>query len=120
MDINGKIVSVLPLQSGESRNGQWKKQEFILETAGQYPRKICFNLWGDKVDQFPLTVNQEVKVYFEVESREYNNRWYTEAKAWKVETASAGSKEDVPPPQSSQDQSWLNDTDESNEGELPF
>lgn len=87
MDINGKIIAILPLQSGQGRSGQWKKQEFVIQTSGQYPRSICFNLWGEKIDNFSLKLDQEVKVHFELESREYNNRWYTEAKAWKVEGA---------------------------------
>lgn len=75
----------MPMQQGEGRNGnQWKKQEYILEIPGQYPKKVCFNVWGDKVDSFNIRQDEELTVSFDVESREYNGRWYTEVKAWKV------------------------------------
>ena len=53
MELIGKIVQVLPLQSGTSKAGNsWQKQEYILETLGtQYPRKVCFNLFGDNDEQ---------------------------------------------------------------------
>jgi len=84
MEVTGKIFKLLPLQQGEGRNGPWKKQEFILETDAQVSRKICFSLWGDKVDQFPLAEAEPVEVMFDLESREFNGRWYTDAKAWKI------------------------------------
>jgi len=84
MEVTGKIIKILPVQAGEGRNGPWKKQEFILETSTQVSRKVCFSLWGDKIDQFNLKDGEEVEVMFDLESREYNNRWYTEAKAWKI------------------------------------
>jgi hypothetical protein len=84
MELSGKIIKILPLQTGTGKNGTWKKQEFILETPAQITRKVCFSLWGDKVDQFSLKESEDVEVYFDLESREFNNRWYTEAKAWKI------------------------------------
>jgi Domain of unknown function (DUF3127) len=90
MEISGKIVLALPLTTGQGKNGPWKKQDYILETPGQYPKKVCFNLWGNKVDEFNLQINDEVKVQVDVESREYNGRWYTEVKAWKAERTAAG------------------------------
>lgn len=86
MELIGKIVQVLPLQEGVSKAGNpWKKQEYILETLGtQYPRKVCFELFGDNVNKFPLQVGQEVTVSIDVESREFNGRWYTSVRAWNV------------------------------------
>jgi hypothetical protein len=84
MEIQGKVGQLLPLQTGSGKNGPWKKQEFILETEGQVPRKICFSAWGDKVDQFGLAAGETVIVHFDLESREFNGRWYTDARAWKV------------------------------------
>lgn len=97
MEIAGKIIRLLPLQSGTGKNGIWKKQEFILETAAQVPRKICFSLWGDKIDQFNLKEGEDAEVSFDLESREFNGRWYTEAKGWKVVKKGTGS---APPPES--------------------
>ena len=86
MELIGKIVQVLPLQSGTSKAGNpWQNQEYIRETLGtQYPRKVCFNLFGDNVNKFPLQVGQEVTVSIDVESREFNGRWYTDVRAWNV------------------------------------
>ncbi|MDA9795165.1 DUF3127 domain-containing protein [Paracoccaceae bacterium] len=84
MDIKGKIVELLPLKSGQSANGEWRKQEYILETDSNYPKKICFMAWGDKIDQFALKQGDTVEVAVDLESREYNERWYADVKAWKV------------------------------------
>jgi hypothetical protein len=101
MEITGRIIKLLTLQTGEGKNGTWKKQEFILETSAQIPRKICFSLWGDKIDQFRLAEGDEAEVSFDLESREFNGRWYTEAKAWKIAkksaTQSIPSGEEPPP-----------------------
>ena len=97
MEIAGKIVDLLPLQTGEGKNGTWKKQEFILETQAQYPKKICISVWGDKIDQFNLKAGEPVNVSIDVESREYKGRWYTDVRAWKVEKQSTDSQAGLPP-----------------------
>jgi len=84
MELKGKVIQLLPIQTGMGKKGQWKKQDFILETKGQYPKKVCLSLWGDKIDDADLSVGHEVSVSVELESREYNGRWYTEARAWKI------------------------------------
>ena len=84
MEIRGKIIELLPEKSGQSANGEWRKQEYILETDGQYPKKICFMAWGEKIDQFNIKQGETVEVSVDLESREYNGRWYTDVKAWKV------------------------------------
>lgn len=89
MQLTGKLVQLLPMQSGQGKNGPWKKQEVIVETEGQYPKKVCISIWGDKADEKILQVGNNLKVDFDVESREYNGRWYTDVKAWKVELAGA-------------------------------
>ncbi|HYG18250.1 MAG TPA: DUF3127 domain-containing protein [Ohtaekwangia sp.] len=99
MDIKGKVAQMLPLQTGMGKKGQWKKQEFIVETQGQYPKKVCLSLWGDKIDQFNLAVGDQVSVSVDLESREYNGRWYTEARAWKVEKAGGSTGTSAPPPE---------------------
>lgn len=90
MDISGKIIQVLPLQQGTSKAGNaWKKQEYVLETHDTYPRKVKFDFFGDRVDQFPLNIGDEVTVSFDLESREFNGRWYTDVRGWKAEKAGA-------------------------------
>lgn len=84
MEISGKVISLLPEQTGNGRNGAWRKRDFILETSSKYPKKVCVSVWGDKIDQFNLKEGQLVTVSVEVESREYNGKWYTDVKAWKI------------------------------------
>ena len=88
MDISGKILQLLPAQTGSGKNGQWKKQEFILETGDTYPKKVCIAVWGDKIDLASFKMGDAIDVSFDVESREYNGKWYTDVKAWKVVSAS--------------------------------
>lgn len=89
MEINGKIIELLPEKSGQSANGTWRKQEYILETKGQYPKKICFMVWSDKIDEFAIKEGELLIISVDIESREYNSRWYTDVKAWKVTRAGA-------------------------------
>lgn len=98
MEVKGKIILLLPLQTGQGKNGTWKKQDFVLETQAQYPKKVCVSLWGDKIDQFQLKVGDVVTASIEVESREYNSRWYTDVRAWKISQG-----DEVPPPPVPQD-----------------
>jgi len=91
MDLSGKIIDQLQEVSGNTKSGNsWRKKEFILETEGQYPKKVCVALWGDKINQFALKVGEKVTLGIDVESREYNGRWYTEVKAYKVDRSQAG------------------------------
>ena len=85
MDFRGKIIAVMPLQKGISKaNGnEWKKQEYVIENHDQYPRKMCFNLWSDKIDQFNIQLGEELNVSFDIDAREYNGRWYNDIRAWK-------------------------------------
>ena len=79
MDITGIITKKLQKQSGTSANGQWQKQEFVITTEDQYPKTVCFNTWGPKVDDLVnFSEGNRVKVHFDVSSREYNERWYSE------------------------------------------
>jgi hypothetical protein len=100
MEIKGKIVLINPLASGQSAKGPWKKQEYILQTTEQYPKKICFVVWGEKIDEYALKVEDNVEVSIDIESREFNGRWYTDVKAWKVAKESKSgqtSDESLPP-----------------------
>lgn len=87
MEIIGKLLQKLPVQSGIGRTGNsWQKQEFVVETIEQYPKKVCANLWGDKLDMLDkVNIGDTVKVSFSLESREFNGKWYTDVKAWKIE-----------------------------------
>ncbi|MCI9285310.1 MAG: DUF3127 domain-containing protein [Muribaculaceae bacterium] len=90
MEITGKIIVALPEVGGTSAKGNaWKKRDYVLETQETYPKKVAFNFFGDRVDQFPLEVGQMVKISFDIDSREYNGRWYVDIRAWKAEPADA-------------------------------
>lgn len=87
---NGKVIAVCPKKSDVSRTSgkQWSSQEFVIETFGQYPQKICFQIWGeDKISTMLPQIGETVEVYFDIESREFKGQWYTTAKAWKVNRA---------------------------------
>ncbi|MBR1878357.1 MAG: DUF3127 domain-containing protein [Paludibacteraceae bacterium] len=87
MEIVGKIIQVLPEQSGVGRNGNpWKVQPYVLETLDQYPRKVHFEVFGeDRIKQNPCAIDQLVTVSFDIESREFNGRWYTSIRAWRIQ-----------------------------------
>jgi hypothetical protein len=86
MQFSAKLVQILPLQTGVGRNGEWKKQDIIVETDGQYPKKVCIAVWGDKINSVPLELGNYLLIDFDLESREYNGRWYTDVKAWRIAT----------------------------------
>lgn len=97
MNISGKVVQVLPIQTGTSKAGNpWQKQEFVIDQGGQYPRKVCISLFGDNVAKIPQ-VGQDVMVSVDIDSREFNGRWYTEIKAWNI--VQTGAQPAAPAPQ---------------------
>ncbi|MCH5221825.1 MAG: DUF3127 domain-containing protein [Muribaculaceae bacterium] len=87
MEIKGKIIHAAEEQSGVSKAGNaWKKKEYVLETIdSQYPRKVAFTCFGDNADKIILQVGQVATIYFDIESREYNNRWYTDLRCWRAD-----------------------------------
>lgn len=89
MEFTGKIIAVMPLVSGQGRNGEWKRQEYVVENHDQYPRKMCFNVWGDRIDTFALKEGEEVTVSFDIDAREWNGRWFNDIRAWKVDRVQA-------------------------------
>jgi hypothetical protein len=118
MEISGKIVQALPEQSGNGRNGVWKKKDYILETEGNYPKKVCVTVWGEKIDQFNMQEGDQVTVGIEIESREYNGRWYTDVKAWKLDKVGGGSSTGSSKPSSKPDVTTF--SEESGDDVLPF
>ena len=100
MDILGKIIAVLPEQGGISKSGnEWKKQEYVLETYDQFPKKICFQFFGaDRIAQANIRMGEDLTVYFDIESREYQGRWFTNINAWKVERKAGSDSPASPDP----------------------
>lgn len=85
MKIIAKLTQLLPLQTGIGKNGQWRKQDIIVETESQYPKKICISIWGDKINEKQLVIGTILDISFDLESREFNGKWYTDVKAWKID-----------------------------------
>lgn len=100
MEIVGKIIKVLPLQEGIAKTGNpWKVQAYVLETQEQYPRKVCFEVFGeDRIKNNPCQIDDLVTVSFDIESREFNDRWYTSIRAWRIQqgVVSANTPADTP------------------------
>lgn len=98
LNITGRVVEILEEQSGTSQNGPWRKQDFILETGGQYPKKVCITQWGDNIEEFGVQEGEQLTAHIDIQSREYKGRWYTDVKAWRVEReAAAPGPDDLPP-----------------------
>ncbi len=87
MEVSGKVIQILPLQEGIGRNGNpWKVQTAIMETQEQYPRKVCFEIFGeDRIKNNPFNVDDVITISFDIESREFNGRWYTSIRAYRVQ-----------------------------------
>ncbi len=115
LQIKGIIQQILKPESGVSRAGKdWKKQEFILESNEQFPKKICFSILNDKLSLLEkVKQGDEVEVFFNLESRDYNGKWYHNINVWKLEKVSGDQKqpdplpeyrlEDIPPEPAGQD-----------------
>ena len=86
MEIIGKVVQLGTLTEGSSPRGPWKKQELIIETQEQYPKKICLMCWGDRVNEAnSFFVGQLIKAQIRIESREFNGKWYTDVTAFRFD-----------------------------------
>ena len=118
MELTGRITHINQIVTGESKNGTWKKQDFVILTDSQYPKNVCFSLWGDKISKLESVVNDKVTVSFDLESRESNGRWFTEAKAWMVKKESSGVKNEIEELTSFED--GMTFKDDGKDDDLPF
>lgn len=87
MDLTGKCFKVLePLSGVSARTGEpWVKNSFLIETAGEYPKKCVFTVFGeDRWKQMGIVVGGEYQVSFDIDAREYNGKWYNDVSAWKA------------------------------------
>ena len=87
MELSGKIIAILPKRSGTSKTGNtWESQDFVIETSDQYPKKMCFNVWGaEKLDLFNIQQGEELTVSFDIDCREWNGKWFNDIRAWKID-----------------------------------
>ena len=85
MELQGKIIAVLPERSGTSQRGnQWRSISYVLETQEQYPKKLAFDVTNDKIDQLNIQFGEILTVQFDINAREYNGRWFNSVNAWNV------------------------------------
>lgn len=120
IQLQGKVVQILDEQSGEGKNGSWRKRNFILEIPGKYPKKVCITQWGDNIDQQAVQIGINITVSVDIQSREYNGNWYTDIKAWRVEQGTGEQNApEIPPPST---ESFEIDTQAFNaiDDDLPF
>ena len=97
MEISGKIIHDLGEMSGVSKAGNsWKKHEYVLETKDSYPKQVHFDFFGERADQYPLSIGDDIKLSFDIESREYNGRWFTSIRGWKAEKSDGASVSQAP------------------------
>ena len=86
MELQGKVIAVLPERSGVSARGEWKSQSFVIETHEQYPKKLVFDVFGaDRLAQFNIQSGEEILVSFDIDAHEYNGRWFNNVRAWNVQ-----------------------------------
>lgn len=98
LNVTGRVLQILPLQQGTSKSGKpWKSLVFVLDTGGQYPKKIPIKLFGESVDKFPLQVGQEVTASLDLDGREWEGKWFAEIKAWDI--VQTGAQPAAPAPQ---------------------
>ena len=99
MELAGKVIAVLEPRGGVSKTGnEWKVQEYVIETHDQYPRRMCFDVFGaDKIQQFNIQMGEELNVSFDIDAREWNGRWFNSIRAWKVDRVPVGGCQPVPP-----------------------
>ena len=88
MEIEGKIIAVLPEQGGvSSRTGNtWKSQDYVIETHEQYPKKCVFRVFGaDRIAAMNIQSGEELRVSFDIDAHEFNGRWFNDVRAWRVD-----------------------------------
>ena len=112
MEIKGKVIEVLPELTGEGKNGTWTKRSFIIETDGKYPKKVQIGAFGDKMDVEFIKIGNELNVHFDLESKEFNKKWYTEVKAFKLDLLGKITK-DIP-------KEKIKNVQDNIEDDLPF
>jgi len=131
LELVGKLVKVLPEVTGQGKNGPWNKQDFVIETLdSQYPKKVCMTAWGEKANDLKQFADGDtLKATFSAESREYNDRWYTELRAFRIELTegdggSAPAPRSAPPQQARPAQqsqpASFNAAFEEESNDLPF
>lgn len=105
MEFQGKIIEVLPVRSGVSKSSgsEWKVQQYVIESHGEYPRKMCFEVFGaDRISQFNIQAGEELTVSFDIDARQWQDKWFNSVRAWKVDRTPAAAAPSAAAPQPQQ------------------
>ncbi|MBO7103671.1 MAG: DUF3127 domain-containing protein [Bacteroidaceae bacterium] len=98
MELAGRVIAVLEARSGlaKTTGNPWMTQEYVIETHEQFPRRMVFNVFGEeKIKQLNIQLGEEINVFFDINAREYQGRWYNDIRAWRVDRVTPG---EVPAP----------------------
>ena len=98
MELAGKVIEILEARTGQSKTtgNNWMVQSYVIETHDQYPKKMVFEVFGeDKIKQFNIQAGEEINVSFDIDARQWQNKWFNSIRAWKVERVNA--ENPVPP-----------------------
>lgn len=100
MEIKGRIIATLPPRGGVSQKGtQWQVQEYVIEeTEARYPKKVAFEVFGENIQKFNIQNGQEYTVSFDIDARQWQDRWFNSIRAWKVQPVQT-SQSSAPTPQ---------------------
>ena len=128
MEQEGKIIKVMPIKSGIGKTSgkEWKSQEYVMETIGEYPKHICFNVFGDKIEAFGIKEGDSLVISFDIDAREYKDKWYNSITAFRI-TRNSDAEQQTPfsgnsPVTGAQVYNKQNDFNQDNEStdDLPF
>ena len=112
----GTLCHVLPIVTGEGKNGEWKKQDIVINIPGKYPKNLSLSLWGDTIDRIESIAEGEmVDVKFDLESREHNGRWFTNVKCYFIKAVGVAAQSNQPYPDAEPATDF-----EYDEDDLPF
>ena len=124
MELQGKVIAVLPERSGVSARGEWKTQDYVIETHDQYPRKMVFNVFGaDRIAQFAIKAGEEITVSFDIDAHEYQGRWFNSIRAWNIQRIDAAASQAASPVPAAYAQAPFPpaaQTEEESADDLPF
>jgi hypothetical protein len=80
--MTGTVTKVLNEENGFSKQGKpWKKQVYVIETDGKWPKMLAFEVWNDDIGKYELGVGDEIELKYEATSREYGGKFYHSIRA---------------------------------------
>ena len=90
MELKGKLVKKLSVETGTSKAGKdWKKQTIVINNGDQYNPETAISFFGDdKVKMLEkFKEGADVTVGVNISCKEFNGKWYSQIDGWKVNEA---------------------------------